>query len=205
MDKFICPVLFCFLRRCTPPFFIFLKSYINILNFKGDFDKQMNTQLSQTKKITISAVCMALYVVIMMYTQSFAFGQYQIRIATALYALSAIFPFLALPLALANCISNTLMGGLGLLDMIGGGVVGYLTCRAIIFVVQQNLPRVLIAVCVTIIPGLIVPLWLAYLLNIPYLVLMALLVVGQIVPGIVGFVVVVAMQRCNSALNYECR
>lgn len=52
-----------------------------------------NTPLSKTRKLTISALCIALYVVIMIYTQSFAFGQYQIRIATSLYGLSAIFPF----------------------------------------------------------------------------------------------------------------
>ena len=49
------------------------------------------------QKLVFSALCIALYIVVMMCTQSFAFGQYQIRIATALYGLSAIFPFLILP------------------------------------------------------------------------------------------------------------
>ena len=44
------------------------------------------------QKLVFSALCIALYIVVMMCTQSFAFGQYQIRIATALYGLSAIFP-----------------------------------------------------------------------------------------------------------------
>jgi hypothetical protein len=38
----------------------------------------------------------------MLCTQSFAFGQYQIRIATAVYALNWTFPFLVAPLGLAN-------------------------------------------------------------------------------------------------------
>ena len=42
--------------------------------------------LTKTQKLTISALCMASYLVVMMCTQSFAFGQYQVRIATALYA-----------------------------------------------------------------------------------------------------------------------
>jgi hypothetical protein len=50
----------------------------------------------------------------MLCTQSFAFGQYQIRISTALYGLSAIFPFLIVPFGLANMFSNLVMGGLGL-------------------------------------------------------------------------------------------
>ena len=68
--------------------------------------------LTKTQKLTISALCMALYLVVMMCTQSFAFGQYQVRIATALYGLSAIFPFLIIPFGLVNVLANTLMGGL---------------------------------------------------------------------------------------------
>lgn len=52
------------------------------------------------QKLVFSALCIALYIVVMICTQTFAFGQYQIRIATALYSLSAIFPFLILPLVL---------------------------------------------------------------------------------------------------------
>ena len=76
------------------------------------------------QKLVFSALCIALYIVVMICTQSFAFGQYQIRIATALYGLSAIFPFLILPFGLANVVSNTVMGGLGLPDIIGGFIVG---------------------------------------------------------------------------------
>ena len=87
--------------------------------------------LTKTQKLTISALCMALYLVVMMCTQSFAFGQYQVRIATALYGLSAIFPFLIIPFGLVNVLANTLMGGLGPLDMLGGAGVGYLRGAAL--------------------------------------------------------------------------
>ena len=53
----------------------------------------MNQDYTKTQKLTISAICIALYLVVMLCTQSFAFGQYQVRIATALYGLSYIFPF----------------------------------------------------------------------------------------------------------------
>ena len=52
---------------------------------------------TQTQKVTIAGIAIALYIVIMMCTQTFAFGQYQVRIATAMYGLSAIFPFLIVP------------------------------------------------------------------------------------------------------------
>jgi len=154
-----------------------------------------NIPLSKTRKLTISALCIALYVAIMIYTQSFAFGQYQIRIATSLYGLGAVFPFLSIPMALANLISNTFMGGLGPMDMIGGAFVGYATCKAIILTKKRNLPNIFIALFIILIPGLVVPIWLSILLNIPYLVLVPSLVIGQILPGIVGGILVTAIEK----------
>ena len=91
----------------------------------------MNQEYTKTQKLTISAVCIALYLVVMLCTQSFAFGQYQVRIATALYGLSYIFPFLVVPFGIANVISNLLMGGLGPVDAIGGFIMGVLTSGVI--------------------------------------------------------------------------
>ena len=50
-------------------------------------------ELTVTRKLTISALVVALYVVVMTTTRSFAFGQYQVRVATSLYALSGISRF----------------------------------------------------------------------------------------------------------------
>lgn len=65
--------------------------------------------MSKVQKLTVSAMVMALYVVVLYFTQSFSFGAYQIRIATALYALAYLFPFLVLPLGFANFIANFLV------------------------------------------------------------------------------------------------
>lgn len=152
------------------------------------------SELRSTQKLTISALVIALYVVIMMFTQSFAFGQYQIRIATSLYSLSAIFPFLVIPLGLSNFISNTVMGGLGPLDMLGGTLVGIITSYVIVLIKKNNLPNYLVALAITLIPGLCVPIWLSLLLNIPYLVLATSLLIGQVIPGIVGAIIVTALE-----------
>ena len=80
-------------------------------------------KMSRVQKLTFSAMVMALYIVILYFTQSFSFGAYQIRIATSLYALSYLFPFLVLPLGLANFISNMLFGGFGIVDMLGGCIL----------------------------------------------------------------------------------
>ena len=83
--------------------------------------------LSKTQKLCFSGAVMAIYIVLMLLTQSFAFGQYQLRVATAVYAVAYLFPFLVVPLGLANLLSNLLMSGLGVFDIVGGGLVGLLT------------------------------------------------------------------------------
>ena len=81
-------------------------------------------KMSHMQKLTFSAMVMAAYIVVLYFTQSFSFGAYQIRIATSLYALAYIFPFLVFPLGFANLISNMLFGGFGVIDMAGGCIVG---------------------------------------------------------------------------------
>ena len=70
-----------------------------------------NRKVFSTRKIAISGIVIALYAILMYFTQGFAFGQYQIRIATALYSLSALAPYLIVPLGIGNMISNTLRFG----------------------------------------------------------------------------------------------
>lgn len=150
------------------------------------------------QKLTLSGLVIAMYVVVMYMTQSFAFGQYQIRIATALYALSAIFPFLILPMGLSNLISNLLMGGLGLPDIIGGTVVGITTSALVYLVRRYRLNDWWMAVPIILCPGLMVPVWLSYLIQVPYEVLAVSITIGQIVPAVVG---VLLVKQLNTKLN----
>jgi uncharacterized membrane protein len=145
---------------------------------------------SYVQKLAISGVVMAIYIVIMQYTQAFAFGQYQIRIATSLYALNAIFPFLIVPLGLSNMLSNILMGSFGWPDMLGGLAVGLITGTSIYLISKLKLNQWLIAVPIIIFPGLLVPIWLSIFIKVPYSVLAASILVGQIIPGIVGVILV---------------
>jgi len=137
--------------------------------------------MNKTKKLTISAIAIALYIILMLLTQSFAFGQFQVRIATGIYALGYQFPFLIIPLGVANLISNTLMGGLGLIDMFGGCFVGIITTLGVVLLKKLKAPKWICVLPIAIIPSLIVPIWLSYLLHIPYMVLMPSLLVGQII------------------------
>ena len=139
--------------------------------------------MSKPQKRSLSAMIMALYIVVLYFTQSFSFGAYQIRIATSLYGLSYLFPFLVLPLGFANFIANMLFGGLGLLDMFGGCIVGIVTTAIIV-----SLP-------IIIVPGLGVSTYLSYLLHVPYSALALSLCIGQTVPAICGAVLVNVLQR----------
>lgn len=151
--------------------------------------------ISKTKKLTISAMVMALYIVVLYLTQSFSFGAYQIRIATSMYALSYFCPFLVLPLGLANFIANALFGGLGILDMLGGCMVGIVASGSIAWIRKLKLPKICIVPVITLVPGLGVPIWLSYCLGVPYGPLALSLCIGQIVPAIAGFVLVGVVEK----------
>lgn len=159
------------------------------------FTNKRKKTMSSIKKLVLSAMVVAMYVVIMYFTQSFAFGQYQIRIATSLYALSGIYPFLIVPMGIANLISNTVMGGLGLLDMIGGAIVGMLASGIICLIKKYELNDCFTALPIVFVPGLLVPIWLSYLIHVPYKVLAISLCIGQIIPSIVGVLLLKQLRR----------
>lgn len=151
--------------------------------------------MSKVQKLTVSAMVMALYVVVLYFTQSFSFGAYQIRIATALYALAYLFPFLVLPLGFANFIANFLFGGLGLLDWFGGCFVGIIVTAIIVLIRRKGWSRWLMILPIILVPGLGVSSYLSYLLHVPYSVLATSLCIGQSVPAICGVVLVNVLQR----------
>ena len=141
-----------------------------------------------TRKLTISAMVVALYIVVLYVTQSVSFGAYQIRIATSLYALAYAFPFLVIPMGIGNLISNFLFGGLGILDMMGGFGVGVLTTGIIV-----GMRKLGLSAWWVMLPIVFVPLWLSPLLGIPYWPLVLNLIVGQTIPAILGSVLVKAL------------
>ena len=152
-------------------------------------------QFNNTQRLTISAISIAMYLALMIGTQGFAFGQYQVRIATALYGLSAIFPFTIPAFGIANFVSNTMMGGFGMVDAIGGAIVGLLTTGLIVLAKRQGLGNWVLIPIITFVPGLIVPIWLTYFLPVPYWVLVSSLVVGQFVCGVVSYFLINALEK----------
>jgi hypothetical protein len=153
------------------------------------------TNLSPTHKLTLSAVVIALYVALMFLNQGFAFGAVQLRFTTALYALAYLFPFLVFPLGLANMLSNILYGGMGPLDWFGGFTAGVLTSLVVAQLAKHGRHHRFVALPIILIPGLLAPIWLAYLLGIPYPPLALSVCAGQVPGGILGWALVTALRR----------
>ncbi|MBR1561359.1 MAG: QueT transporter family protein [Clostridia bacterium] len=151
--------------------------------------------LTQTQKLTMSGAVMAIYIVVMYFTQSFAFGQYQVRIATAIYATAYLFPFLVVPLGLSNLLANMVMGGLGFFDIVGGGIVGLLTAGCCALLGKKRVTAWSVVAPITLIPALVVSLWLSRLIGVPYFALAGSLLVGQFIAGIVGALLVKALKN----------
>lgn len=151
--------------------------------------------MSKNHKLTFSAMIIGSYVVVIYFTQGFSFGAFQIRIATSLYALGYVYPFLALPLGIANVIANLLCGGLGMVDIVGGGIVGGLTTWIVGIIGKKQLNVWFTIIPIIIVPGGIVSLWLSAILQIPYLILIANLCIGQILPAILGVVLIKQVRK----------
>ena len=148
----------------------------------------MKTKLNTTQKLVLSAIMMALYIAILFVSQAISFGV-QMRLATALYGLTYIFPFLVFPISLANAIANS-FGGLGLIDVVGGFCASFLTTGSIYLIRKAKLSSWFIILPILLVPALVVPIWLSALLKLPYFAIVINLLLGQLVPAILGAVLV---------------
>ena len=151
--------------------------------------------MNSTRKITISGIVMAMYIAVMFVTQSFSFNAIQFRVATTLYGISYIFPFLIIPIGIANALSNLLMGGLGVLDIVGGFIAGVVISGLSYLVRRFKLPKLLIIPIIALGNGLIVPIWLSYLLGIPYFALVISVTLGQIPSAIAAYFLITILDE----------
>lgn len=159
--------------------------------------------MNVSKKLAYSGIVMAIYIVVVFATQSFSFGQYQIRIATALYALAFHFPFLVIPLALANMLSNLLIGGLGLFDIVGGLIIGLITAGSIVLLKRITNRAILLVLPIALAPALIVPIWLSAILKIPYFALVLSLLVGQVISAYTLGLYIIKSKWIQKLLNQK--
>jgi uncharacterized membrane protein len=153
--------------------------------------------MKSTKKLTVSALFIAIFIAVLGATAGFSFGAVQVRVANALYALSYVYPFLVVPTGLAVVLSNLIFGGLGLPDIIGGFIVATVTTSLMVLIKKLKLPRILVVVPTLVVPALLVPTWLSPMLGIPYWALVVSIGLGHIVPAILGYILVRAVEKMN--------
>lgn len=144
---------------------------------------------TQTYKLTFSGLVIALYIVIMYFTQAIAFGQYQVRLATGLYGLSYSFPFLCIPLGLANMLSNCILGG-NIINGCFGFWAGVITTKSICLLKKVTKKKSVLVLPIAIIPSLLIPIWLSYTLNVSYYILFFSLLIGQTITAYTSGVIV---------------
>jgi len=158
--------------------------------------------INKTTKITISGVTIALYTVFMYFTQSIAFGQYQVRFATGLYSLAYSFPFLCVPLGIANMLSNVLLGG-DFVNGVFGFFAGFLTTSIICLLKKITAKKVIVVLPIAIIPSIIIPIWLTFALQVPYYFLVLSLLVGQTISAYtVGIAIIHISERLVKFLTH---
>lgn len=151
--------------------------------------------MKSTKKLTVSALFIATFIVVMTVTASFSFGAVQIRIVNALYAVPYMFPFLVIPTGVAVFLSNLLYGGMGVPDLVGGFLVGIVTTSLVVLVRKYKLPKYLVIIPIILIPALGVPMWLSPLIGVPYTALAVSIGLGQVIPAIVGYLLVKILEN----------
>ncbi|MFR5847391.1 MAG: QueT transporter family protein [Streptococcus salivarius] len=147
----------------------------------------MKTKLNTTQKLVLSAIMMALYIAILFVSSHFlwcgsdASGHCFIWINLHL-------PIFGIPLV--KLMPSQLFGGLGLIDVVGGFCASFLTTGSIYLIRKAKLSSWFIILPILLVPALVVPIWLSALLKLPYFALVINLLLGQLVPAILGAVLV---------------
>lgn len=151
--------------------------------------------MKSIKRLTASGIVIAIYINLMYASQFLSLGQIRIRVADCVYALCYIYPFLVIPMGVANFLCSLLFGGLGLADMVGWMLVGILTSAVICLIKRLRLNVWFISVPVVFVPGLLVPIWWSYLMHMPYAIVAFGICIEQIIPSLLGVILLKRLER----------
>ena len=149
------------------------------------FNNEKNN-MTNTKKITLGGIIIALYIVLTGVFASLSFGAIQIRVANCLYGLALPFPYLVIPMTLSVVLSNLIFGGLGMIDIICGS----LTTFVVTYTISKCKKPILIIPIIIFGVGLGVALYLSKLIQVPFLILFIQIALGQVVPAVISYVIV---------------
>lgn len=136
-------------------------------------------------KIAFSRLVIAVFVVMQSLT----------RLASFLYALAYLYPFLIFPLAFANFLSTALTGGFGIFDMIGGFCVGLLTGGSILLIRKFNWNEWLVGLPIFLFAGLLMPVWIGFIAHVSYELLAPWTLLIQILPAVLGVILMKQLKK----------
>ena len=140
----------------------------------------------KTKELTLGAIIIAMYIALTGMFASLSFGAIQIRISNILYGLANPFPFLVLPLTLSVMLSNLVFGGLGLVDIICGGITAFL----VTLIISKCKKTWMIILVIIIGVPLGIATYLSKLIYVPFLMLFLQIMLGQIIPAVLSYIIV---------------
>ena len=148
----------------------------------------MNKNL--TKRIVVTGVIAAIYTILTIILAPISYGPIQFRISEVMVLLAFIDPIYIIGLTLGCFISN-ILGAFGILDIIFGTLATFMSCIAIYWTktIIKNLKTALLIASIwpTIFNGLIIGWMLHITINVPMIITMLQVAVGEfVVVTIVG-------------------
>lgn len=156
---------------------------------------------TNSKKIVILTIFASLYAVLVVFLSPISFGVTQVRLADALLPLSIIFGFpSAIGFGLGALVSNSISGGLGLVDIIGGTIANFLACSVAYYVGRKRgiFNRFFGTIIETLIISLIVGGYLSILFNTPIEISIFGVLIGSIISiNLIGFSIQEAIRKSS--------
>jgi len=150
------------------------------------------------KEISLIAIISALYATLVIVMAPISFLPIQIRIADAMLPLSIIFGMpVIIGLTLGTVVANV-FGGLGLVDIIGGGMANLVATYVAwkVGLLKIKYAWIIAVVLQIIIVAVIVGIYLAVLFEIPMLISISqILISSTIAIGIMGYSVLIIIAR----------
>src|SRR5690554_1624042 len=132
--------------------------------------------MTRTKYLTHAAIIAAVYVVITMAFAPISYGQVQVRISEALTVLPYFTPA-AVPGLFVGCLVANIYGGAGLIDIVFGSLATLLAA----FLSYKMPKKSLVPLPPVIINAVVIGFVLHFAINIPLLITMAWVGLGQLI------------------------
>lgn len=132
--------------------------------------------MTRTKYLTQAAIIAAVYVVLTMIFAPISYGQVQVRISEALTILPYFTPA-AIPGLFIGCIIANIYGGAGLIDIVFGSLATLLAA----FLSYKMPKKYLVPLPPVIINAVVIGFVLHFAINIPLLITMAWVGLGQLI------------------------